>query len=1196
MYTYKNPYKPTEYTKDYFQERGELAVYRALNVGRVIGFIGSGVTAAYGRSTWKELVQAAMDALEPEAEKANTHGLNYISQKAVFDDLKAEIEKTRPNPDSLILALGLTERLAEILGVRAQVRRAIIKKLAKSRSHARADAVQALSSISLEHTGTETPTLAITADPVAAMVETLGIRRYLTLNYDVEIERSLSENLRVANRDSEARDAQDPFGSRTFRSLIDVKDKEHFPRFVWQPDKDPDNEIPWTPPLGDSVDFSDGGGKSVLSVNLSSKNIGDLVNFSLLPRRYGAQVFHLHGRHDDPDSMVLTEEDYQRLYLGRDESAYCFDEAMDTVFLGNDILLVGVGMDESDMFRPLRQFARQDSARDLRTRNVFVLRERKASFSIDLDSFDAGKAENFFNKNLEESGEKFISDDQSDTIFSLKMKTNFGVWTIFFGDPELRHLLLLAECVAEIGKSLNAGTRRNSKKIVRSAALLEKLAERSFPSSATDKHRKRALLDRQERDRLKALLQKDAEHLKTLFRSRGMADAKDEFGETRKKWATAFKSQVRSRALENALKNLRQSQDDWWTDWRQLPLAREAQFRKAYLEGDEDKREYPCEARHRPAYTSWTKLELDNQTVTKTTRPEADIKDNEVLSRLRSMASQVDRRLVTTVEDAHNSEKALSIETKLTEGTSQEAVDADNDDNLKGGAQAKRILRVAMPRGSGKGALMHLLQQPVEGASGQRRVLDCLFSENDQNFRYHGAFLVHLSFSMEFASVINSLAYFILGAVVGLLVDEDSRAQAFEKLGNPHNEEAWRGDPVLKHLVDQNFSERLQELYDLKTRSHDDKTERNRAEQRRKAAKMLVQELRQAVEFGQPPSDSNARSHRVEMCRMALTAFRKLSHAINQNDRLFLCFVGLDKLCDANGNAYNPMYRALFRLLTGEGCKYDGEADPRAPVDILLIASDPHKNVRYLSEMCDRQAVEKEMGEKPIYLRFRAIEGTDLFMRNWPRIEGIPIKDRFWLKQAPNAAVREFHRQLLDVSEAQGPQDGDKLPADATIRQLFGAGVALSSWCAGAWAAESGEPYDTVDKNGQITRLDPVSQDLSANTTAFLRHLDAAADRGGLHGVLTHVLQAHHASLQRQWKEEKSVLEITANAETSVGDEERKAYKNRLERWPNAQAHLFDLVLKHLTMFPLPVELRVLFSCDEINFFCTRCTTCQVRQ
>ncbi len=67
MYTYRHPYRPFEFTPSYIERRGQLSLFRAINVGRVIGFIGSGATAAYGRPTWSDLVETAVAAVKDSA-------------------------------------------------------------------------------------------------------------------------------------------------------------------------------------------------------------------------------------------------------------------------------------------------------------------------------------------------------------------------------------------------------------------------------------------------------------------------------------------------------------------------------------------------------------------------------------------------------------------------------------------------------------------------------------------------------------------------------------------------------------------------------------------------------------------------------------------------------------------------------------------------------------------------------------------------------------------------------------------------------------------------------------------------------------------------------------------------------------------------------------------------------------------------
>lgn len=55
MWTYIHPYTPEEVTRDYIQRRGRLALSRALNIGRIVGFVASGATSGYGPHRGKGL-------------------------------------------------------------------------------------------------------------------------------------------------------------------------------------------------------------------------------------------------------------------------------------------------------------------------------------------------------------------------------------------------------------------------------------------------------------------------------------------------------------------------------------------------------------------------------------------------------------------------------------------------------------------------------------------------------------------------------------------------------------------------------------------------------------------------------------------------------------------------------------------------------------------------------------------------------------------------------------------------------------------------------------------------------------------------------------------------------------------------------------------------------------------------------------
>lgn len=69
-------------------------------------------------------------------------------------------------------------------------------------------------------------------------------------------------------------------------------------------------------------------------------------------------VFHCHGRFDDLDTIIATELDYQRWYLAEEtEAAPAFLQTFDLLFNSNPILFVGFGLEDEDLLRPLRRIA-----------------------------------------------------------------------------------------------------------------------------------------------------------------------------------------------------------------------------------------------------------------------------------------------------------------------------------------------------------------------------------------------------------------------------------------------------------------------------------------------------------------------------------------------------------------------------------------------------------------------------------------------------------------------------------------------------------------------------------------------------------------------------------------------------------------------------------------------------------------------
>jgi SIR2-like domain len=151
-------------------------------------------------------------------------------------------------------------------------------------------------------------------DPLLILHRDLGIRRFLTTNYDHEIETLLLDckypRRRMPERSSVVSGTTDPMSP----GFVDVVfDKA------------------WT------------GNTSALATSDASRD---------------SWVIHLHGRAeiDGRGRIIVTEDDYQRHYARSDASRPLIDDAVRLAFSAQPIMFVGIGMDEIDLLRPLREF------------------------------------------------------------------------------------------------------------------------------------------------------------------------------------------------------------------------------------------------------------------------------------------------------------------------------------------------------------------------------------------------------------------------------------------------------------------------------------------------------------------------------------------------------------------------------------------------------------------------------------------------------------------------------------------------------------------------------------------------------------------------------------------------------------------------------------------------------------------------
>lgn len=162
-------------------------------------------------------------------------------------------------------------------------------------------------------------------DPILELHDGLEIWRFLTTNYDREVERLL-EHLNHARGTLARRDDVPAMPAPLF-----IKEGGRYESRGY---------------LGE-LSTSDA---------LTDHTIGGLIALATDSRKSGARIIHLHGRADAAETIVATESDYQNVYLRDGEAGEALEAAQHVIFSGNPVIFIGSGMREQDLQRPLREF------------------------------------------------------------------------------------------------------------------------------------------------------------------------------------------------------------------------------------------------------------------------------------------------------------------------------------------------------------------------------------------------------------------------------------------------------------------------------------------------------------------------------------------------------------------------------------------------------------------------------------------------------------------------------------------------------------------------------------------------------------------------------------------------------------------------------------------------------------------------
>ncbi|MFP3940573.1 MAG: SIR2 family protein [Thermoanaerobaculia bacterium] len=265
--------------------RAEHMLARALNLRTLVVIAGSGCSVPSGRPDWATFVREVVE-----------HAVRAVERRPADSEASEIREQLREARDSLqgpevleaadlMYFLGTCKRLLDRLTWDTHpLARYVEGRFGPESATAGPDPM---------------------ADPHRALAE-LPVSRYVTTNYDCDVEAALS----VSGRIDYERFGLGPGGASDPQRLS----------FTQQPED------------GDR-----------------------LAVFTLARPRHAPMVFHCHGRFDRPESLIATEEDYQRWYLGQvARGNRHFLQAVQLLFGSNPLLFVGYGLRDEDLLRPLR--------------------------------------------------------------------------------------------------------------------------------------------------------------------------------------------------------------------------------------------------------------------------------------------------------------------------------------------------------------------------------------------------------------------------------------------------------------------------------------------------------------------------------------------------------------------------------------------------------------------------------------------------------------------------------------------------------------------------------------------------------------------------------------------------------------------------------------------------------------------------
>lgn len=749
----------------------------------------------------------------------------------------------------------------------------------------------------------------------------LGVRRFLTLNYDLELERMLFEEGRATP----------------------VEPHDFFQRFIDQNGFENTSAEHYDQEAGRSVSLASPSGRIIRSTSSREETLADLFSFGAFPTNFDATVHHLHGRVDDPKNMIMTPKDYQRVYYSKSDQKKSFDEARHAVFTGSDIFVIGVGDTEYDVLEPLRDFLELEADRRDTYGKVYYV----TSSSV--------------------TGEKSLKEAFSKTRraamgLAQKLYKQYGMHTLFTD-----HSFDMDRASGWTPASANLfATRAEVANYIKQISSMTDDSPGQGVVLWTDQS-----VEEEFREIFKSVIAVHDQHtpdqpfVSTPCPERLIARAlaeewKNAEAHAREKINRALRT-VESRLFDRGLVEfvglIEQRRKDWWRKWSTTPGMRLAILGPHRYERDLDD-DNPDETAPLPPF----KLKVNKDRgialpiVWRQTNLAADLGDEPIKLGMADQTPQFTQVLKVT----HDARQRILKKRKKDDGES----DLEN---------VASVARISIPPGGGKGRLISFFtsnQTLYADLDGQGRQagfdifpFQTLFAASlpdesaieaeakreikriAEQQRYIACYAVHLNFVLEFSSSMIAFARLLQNVIPEL------------------RREAEPDDPKWDRFLKHQFH------------SHAE-------------VEPCIATLNEMYDF-----------------------FKEVCPDKGWTTRIIMFLSYLDRLVDENGDAHSPVHRAFFRLVSGWS---DPKGHAKLPIDTVLINCHADKPIRYLSQEIPLKKFEKNRRDGWPKGAWQPRKERKVALKNWTELKRV----------RPRVIFREalVHAAMLSFDQGDDPK------------------------------------------------------------------------------------------------------------------------------------------------------------------------------